>query len=267
MSAPPAARPPAAARRRPGWLPAAATGLGLAALWEAVARAGWIDPLFFAGPVAAAAALVRLVSGGDLLHHYAVTLGSAALGLLAGSAAGIVAGLACGLSPAARAVAGPYLAALNATPRVALIGILVVWIGLGTGVRVALVAISAFFPLFFNTAEGVRSRDPALDRLARAYAATRGEWFGQVLLPQCLPAALTGSQVAVGRSLVVVVIAEIFVGSLGGVGYFIISAGQQFRAADVFAAAALMALTGSALTLGLSRLGARLTPWHRPPTL
>jgi ABC-type nitrate/sulfonate/bicarbonate transport system permease component len=173
-------------------------------------------------------------------------------------------GIVYGLSPAFRHVAGPYVAALNATPRVALIGLLVVWLGLGVGVRVALVLISAFFPVFFNTAEGVRARDAGLDRVARAYGCTRREWFTSILLPHTLPFLLTGTRLALGRALVVVVIAEIFVGSLGGIGSFIITAGQQFQSADVLAAASLMAVTGWSLTMALERLGAWLTPWYAP---
>ena len=143
-----------------------------------------------------------------------------------------------------------------------MIGLLVVWVGLGTGVRVALVLISAFFPVFFNTAEGVRARDPSLDRVARAYGCSRWEWFTSILLPHTVPFLLTGTRLALGRALVVVVIAEIFVGSLGGIGYFIITAGQQFQSADVLAAACLMAVTGWGLTMAIERLGTWLTPWH-----
>ncbi len=238
------------------------TGLLTLAAWESAWRAGWIDPLFFSGPTAVGGALWRLVVSGAIVPHYLTTLAAAAVGLLLAVASGFTAGMAYGLSPAFRHAAGPYVAALNATPRVATIGLLVVWLGLGLGVRVALVLISAFFPVFFNTAEGVRARDPSLDRVARAYGCSRWEWFTSVLLPHTLPFLLTGTRLALGRALVVVVIAEIFVGSLGGIGYFIINAGQQFQSADVLAAACLMAVTGWGLTMALERLGVWLTPWY-----
>ena len=77
------------------------------------------------------------------------------------------------------------------------------------------------------------------------------------------PFLLTGTRLALGRrALVVVVIAEIFVGSLGGIGYFMINAGPQFQSADVLAAASVMAVTGWGLTMLLERLGAWLMPWH-----
>jgi NitT/TauT family transport system permease protein len=239
-----------------------ASGLVILVVWEITWRAGWVDPLFFSGPTAVAAALWRLTVSGEIIPHYVTTMSSAAIGLVLAVAAGVVAGIASGLSPAFRAVTGPYLAALNATPRVAMIGLFVVWLGLGAGVRVAMVVISAFFPVFFNTAEGVRALESSLDRVGRAYGCTRREWFTLILLPHTLPFMLTGTRLAVGRALVVVVIAEIFVGSLGGVGYFIINAGQQFQAAHVFAAAVLMALTGCALMLALDRLTAWLVPWR-----
>ncbi|MBI2490749.1 MAG: ABC transporter permease [Candidatus Rokubacteria bacterium] len=248
--------------RDPRWPLPLASGLALLGVWEAAWRLGWIDPLFFSGPTAVAAVLARLVATGEILPHYASTMGAVALGLAPAVAAGILLGLVYGASAGVRRVAGPYVAFLNATPRVALIGLFVVWLGLGLGVRVVLVAISAFFPVFFNAAEGVRALGASLDRVGRAYGCTRWERLTRILLPHTLPYALTGTRLAVGRSLVVVVIAEIFVGSLGGVGYFIINAGQQFQSAHVLAGALLMALTGVTLTLGLERVEAWLTPWH-----
>ncbi len=208
-------------------LPVATGLLGLAAR-ESAWRAGWIDPLFFSGPTGVAGALCRLIVTGAIIPHYLTTLSATAAGLALAVVSGVIAGMAYGLSPAFRHMAGPYLAALNATPRVAMIGLLVVWLGLGMAVRVVLV------------------------------------WFTSILLPHTLPFLLTGTRLALGRALVVVVIAEIFVGSLGGIGYFIINAGQQFQSANVLAAAFLMAVTGCGLTIALERLGAWLTPWHRP---
>jgi ABC-type nitrate/sulfonate/bicarbonate transport system permease component len=238
-------------------------GLVVLSVWEFGARAGWIDPLFFAGPVAVAERLWRLIVTGEILPHYVATLGSAAAGLAIAVAAGIVAGTAYGLSSTVRDVAGPYLAMLNATPRVAMIGLFVIWLGLGAGVRITIVAISAFFPVFFNTVEGVRTLEPSLDRVGRVFGCTHWEWFTQILMPHTLPSIFTGTRLAVGRGLVVVVIAEIFVGSLGGVGYFITTAGQQFQSAAVLAAAILMAVTGYVLAVGLERLSCWLTPWSR----
>ena len=238
------------------------TGALLLAVWEIAARVELVDPLFFAGPAAVARALWALVASGEILPHYASTMGAAVLGIAIAVAAGVVGGLAFGVSPAVARVTGPYLAVLNATPRVALIGLFVIWLGLGLGVRVAMVAVSAFVPVFFNTVEGVRALDPALDRVGRAFGCTRREWFTRILLPHTAPWVLTGVQLAVGRGLVVVVIAEILVGSLGGVGYVIANAGQQLRPADVLAGAALRAATGCALTLGLGRLDRRAAPWR-----
>jgi NitT/TauT family transport system permease protein len=239
------------------------TGAVIIGAWELAARAGWIDPLFFAGPGAVVARLWSLLVTGEILPHYAATMGSAAAGLAIAVAAGVVAGAAYGLSRWVRDVTGPYLAMLNATPRVAMIGLFVIWLGLGAGVRIAIVAVSAFFPVFFNTVEGVRTLDPSLDRVGRVFGCSRWEWLSRIVVPSALPSILTGVRLAVGRGLVVVVIAELFVGSLGGVGYFITNAGQQFQSAAVLAAALLMALTGCAVTFAIDRLSAWLTPWSR----
>lgn len=87
--------------------------------------------------------------------------------------------------------------------------------------------------------------------------------FSHIVMPYALPSILTGIRLAVGRGLVVAIIAELFVGSLGGVGYFITNAGQQFQSVAVVAAALPLALTGWGLTVALDRLSAWLTPWSR----
>lgn len=240
-----------------------AVGLALLLTWEGIARAGWVDPAFVAAPSAVAATLWELIATGRILPHFLFTIGGAALGLALAIVLGVTLGVLAGLSPAVRRVAGPYLAALNATPRVALIPLLIMWLGLGLGTRVTLVVLSAFFPVFFNAAEGVQAVDPALKRVGDAFGCNGWERFTQIVLPSALPHILTGVRLAVGRGLIVVVIAEMFVGSFGGMGYFIIASGQSFQAAAVFAGAAIMALTGYLLTQALQWLEGRLTPWHQ----
>lgn len=245
----------------------AATGAGLLALWEAAWRARLVDPLFFSGPSAIAARLWHLTAGGELVGHYWMTMYSAGIGLVVALAFAVPVGILYGLWPGLRNVAAPYFAALNVMPRVALIPLLTIWFGLGLTTRVVMVAVSAFFPIFFNTVEGVHGVDPSLDRAGRVFGCTPWERVRLIVLPAALPHIFIGLRLAIGRGLIVIVVAEIFVGSLGGIGFFIISAGQNFHAADIFASALLLAVTGLALTWAVERLGARLSPWHEQTTL
>ena len=130
-----------------------------------------------------------------------------------------------------------------------------------------MVAISAFFPIFFNAVEGVRGVDPSLDRAGRVFGCTPWERVRLIVLPAALPHIFIGMRLAIGRGLIVIIVAEIFVGSLGGIGFFIISAGQNFHAADIFASAVLLAATGLVATWAVERIGARLSPWHEQTTL
>lgn len=247
-------------------LPATA-GVGLLALWEAVWRARVVDPLFFSGPSAIVVRLWQLMLSGEILGHYWMTIYSAGIGLVVALALAVPVGILYGLWPGLRNVTAPYFAALNVMPRVALIPLLIIWFGLGLTTRVVMVALSAFFPIFFNTVEGVHGLDPSLDRAGRVFGCTPWERVRLIVLPAALPHIFIGMRLAIGRGLIVIVVAEIFVGSLGGIGYFIITAGQNFHAADIFASALLLAATGLVLTWAIERLGALLSPWHEQTTL
>ncbi len=268
--------PPGASRapfREASWLrrhePAAITVASLAAfllLWQAVAMSGRLGPSMFAGPEPVFTALWGLVRSGELAEHLAATASVFLSGFALAAITGILLGLLLGTNEDAEAVLGPYLMALYAAPRVAFISLLLVWMGVGMGSKIALVFLSAFFPIALNTLTGARNVDRVLLRTARAFGADHRDVFLKVVLPYSVPYILAGLRLGVGRGLIGAFVAEMF-GANAGLGYLIVRAGNEFKAATLLAGVLVLAACSILLTEGLHWLGQRVAPWHRDTAL
>lgn len=235
-------------------------------LWQAIAVFGQLGPSMFAGPGPVFAALVRLAQSGELAHHLVATGTVFFAGFALAAVVGIVIGLLLGMSEGLEAIFGPYLMALYAAPRVAFISLLLVWLGVGSTSKIALVFLSAFFPITLNTLTGARNVDQVLLRTARSYGATRRQTFQKVVLPFSVPFVLAGLRLGVGRALIGTFVAEMFGGS-AGIGYLIIGAGSALDPATMLAGVLVLATCSIVFTEGLRWAGQRLAPWQRDTTL
>src|SRR5437879_6685267 len=119
------------------------------------------DPILFTYPTAVAEAFVKLIASGELLKQLAVSLSALAVGFIASLAFGVALGLVLGMSRTVEAFCEPIINALYATPQVALTPLLMMWLGLGFSVKVAVVFLFTFFPILINTASGAKNVSPA----------------------------------------------------------------------------------------------------------
>ena len=138
------------------------------AIWQAFWSAGKISPLFFSGPSAIAARFWDASAHGQLLSDLRYSSANFAIGFVLASVAGIVMGILVGWYRRLEMILGPFLNALYATPRVAMVPLIIIWFGIGMWSKVFVVFISAFFPVLVNTIGGVRAIDRDLLRAARA---------------------------------------------------------------------------------------------------
>ena len=109
----------------------------------------------------------------------------------------------------------PYVYALDATPRVALIPLLLLWFGLGPMSKIAIVFLSGVFPVLMNTFSGVRTVSASLVEVGRAYGAGEKKIFTKIILPASLPFITAGVRLAVGRALIGIITAEMFAAVTG----------------------------------------------------
>lgn len=254
----------APARRR-AWrarvTPAAIRWLSVAGgllAWEAYGRV--VASPIFTYPSAILQAAAVLVRTGELQFYLQASLVVLSLGLFLAVVAGIPLGVAIARWPLLEHATDPYINALYATPTVALIPIVVLWLGFQTKAKVALVFLFCVFPILINTYQGVRSVDRRLLEVARAFCSTEWATWRDVILPSSLPFILAGVRLAIGRGLVGMVVAEFYT-SITGLGYMIVQYANTFKTDRLFVPIVVLMVMGVGLTALLKRLERRIAPW------
>ncbi|MEE9256782.1 MAG: ABC transporter permease [bacterium] len=227
-------------------------------LWEIVAAG--IDPILFAGPIAIAKSFYRLTASGELPREMGVSLGIFLIGLTLATVVGISVGLAMGRHRMVEYVIDPYINALYATPRIALIPLLILWLGLDAEMKIFVVFLVGFFPICINTAQGVKNVSGHYVEVARAYGATERQIFTKVIVPSAIPFIMTGFRLGVGRSLVGMVVAELL-GTLSGMGAMIDKYSSEFETDSLFVPIIMLAFLGITVTEAVKRLEIRFSRW------
>jgi ABC-type nitrate/sulfonate/bicarbonate transport system permease component len=231
------------------------------AAWEAAWQAGLISPLFFSGPSAIARQMAYSWTRGNLKADLIYSGTNFLLGFAAAVVAGVAVGILVGWYRGLRLLANPVLNALYATPRVAMIPLILIWFGVGMWSKVFIVFISAFFPILVNTIGGIRAIDRDLLRAARAFCASDWQIFKTVAIPGSVPFILTGIRQGVALGLIGVVVGEMFGGSQG-IGFMVAYGGQTFATDILFVGVIIIATAGILLTSFAERLERRFSRWR-----
>ena len=183
------------------------------------------------------------------------------LGFAGAVVAGVALGILIGWYRKLRMLLDPMLTALYATPRVAMIPLILIWFGIGMWSKVFIVFISAFFPILVNTVGGMRAIDRDLLRAARAFCASDWQIFKTVAIPGSVPFILTGIRQGVALGLIGVVVGEMFGGS-EGIGFIVAYGGQTFATDTLFVGVVIIATAGIVLTWIAERLERRFSQWR-----
>ncbi|MDO8211675.1 ABC transporter permease [Conexibacter sp. CPCC 206217] len=209
----------------------AAVVVALLLLWQVASWAGWIDGSTLASPVQVWDAARELSANGQLWPSILTSLRRVLIGLAIGVSIGTVLGLVAGLSRIGEELVDAPLQMLRTLPFLGLLPLLIVWLGIGEGVKVGLVVIGVIFPVYLNLHKGIRSVDPRFAELSRACGVGRWGVIRKVILPGALPSFLVGLRFSLGIAWLSLVIAET-VNADKGVGYLIMQ-GQQYLETDV----------------------------------
>lgn len=199
------------------------------------------------------------------VESIAPSLGRLMAGWAGAALVGIVAGTLIGLNRAARDYLEPAMAFLRAIPPPVLLPLFIVLLGIGDGMKVALIAFGAVWPVLLNTADGVASVEPLHRDTARAYRLPRWTVLWRIVLPSAAPRIFAGLRLATGIAVILMVIAEM-VATLNGVGFELVQAQRSFRMIDVWATILLLGLIGYGLNAALALVERRLLGWHRGAT-
>lgn len=208
--------------------------------WEAVGRSGVVPRLFVSAPTAVVAAGARMWASGELGAHLRASGVEFLGGYLLAVVTAVPLGLAAGWYRRLNHTLDPFLAALNATPRIALLPLLVLWVGVGLWSKVAVIFLGAFFPICLTAIAGVRTVSRTHLEVARSFAATEAHVFRTIVVPTCAPFIVSGLRLGIGRGLVGVVVAELY-GASAGIGFMINLAGSTFQTDKVFVGIAILA--------------------------
>jgi ABC-type nitrate/sulfonate/bicarbonate transport system permease component len=235
--------------------------LGLLLLWEASARLGWVDSRNWPPFSAVLAALWQGLASGEFERLLGDTVLLTLLGFAAGSTAGIAMGLLLGLSPWLHRFFKPLIETLRPIPVSAIVPPLILFLGVGTALKVFVVGFCAFFPVLVNTLAGVQGGSEVLRQTAHTLRLSYSQTLFRIVLPGALPSVFAGLRISLGISLVVAIIAEMIAGS-GGVGYFIVQSQYAMQPAPMYAAVVCLAAVGYLLNRIILRIERRALPWH-----
>jgi ABC-type nitrate/sulfonate/bicarbonate transport system permease component len=230
-------------------------------IWEAFGRSGLVDPLFISSPTRVALTGYALMQDRDFWNDLAVSASEFGLGYGAAAAMAIPLGLAIGLSKRLQYLLGPFIDALNAVPRVTLLPLIIIWLGIGIWSKVAVVFLGAMIPIAISTQSGVRTSEARFIRVARSFSASRMKIFTSIVLPGTVPFIFTGLKYGAGRALLGVVVGELYA-STAGLGHMIADAGNTFQTDVVFFGVAIFMAAGLIVVALLDALERHFEKWR-----
>ncbi len=235
--------------------------VGLLVLWELLTRTGWVPPLFLPSPSGVVTAGLEMLRSGELLTHLATSLARILAGFGLGALGGVAVGLTVGVFSLAEAVGTPLIAATFPIPKIALLPLLILWLGIGEASKVAVITLGVFFPMAINTYAGVRNADPLLLRAAVSFGAGRWSLIRKVMLPAALPMIFAGLKLGAGTSLLLLVAAEMIAAN-SGIGYLVLHAQNLMETTKLMVGIVLLSLLGLASHWLLTRLERAVIPWR-----
>lgn len=248
--------------RRHWWL-LASFGVGMAfiALWQVIADAKLVSPVFLPGPDRAWRSLVIGFESGELAYKLGGTVQRMIVGWLLASLAGIAIGAAIGISVHARAYLQPSLEFLRPLPSSAVIPVAIALLGRSEGMVLSVIAFGALWPTLLATVHGFSAVEPRLYEVSRVLNLSRMAVIRKIALPSALPDILAGMRLSATVALILTVVGEMLT-SRDGLGQWIILAASSFRASDVFAGVILLGAIGYTSAQILSFAEARLLVWR-----
>ncbi|MSP89657.1 MAG: ABC transporter permease [Alphaproteobacteria bacterium] len=173
---------------------------------------------------------------------------------------GILVGVLMGAYRRFECIVDPFINALYSTPNVALIPLLVLWLGLGLAAKIAIVFLVAFFPVVISTYSGVKNISGSLVEIGRAFGLNELQVFRKIILPGSIPFIATGVRLAVGRAVVGMVVGEFFT-AISGLGGMIIKYSNNFATDRMFVPIIVLAVFGVLLTEAVKIFERKVAPW------
>ena len=231
-------------------------------IWELVGNVfQWINPMFMSSPSLIFKAAVQLFVSGEIYHDLYVSGIEFLGGYFLAVAVAIPFGIMVGWYKRMSYIFDPFINAMNATPRVALLPLVIIWLGIGIFSKVGIIFLGAVFSILINTRDGVKTTPVNLLNAARSFGASEWMAFKAVVVPSMIPFIVTGLRLGVGRALVGVLVGELYAAT-AGIGFMITVAGATFQTDKVFVGVLIFAISGMIGMELLTKLERRFDKWR-----
>jgi NitT/TauT family transport system permease protein len=230
-------------------------------VWDAAVRFGLIKPILLPLPLDTLGALVHGLWGGSLLHDFAVTVGRTLEAFAIAGVVGVPLGVLLGSSEKAYRSVEFLIDFFRSTPSSALIPLFLMIFGTSDVNKVAIAAFGALLIVVFNSAYGVMNARKQRVMAARVMGASRWRIFRDVLIWESLQSTFVGLRSAVSMALVIVIVAEMFIGADSGLGHRIIDSQQVMNVKDMYASILAAGALGYALNILFLLVERRIVHW------
>jgi ABC-type nitrate/sulfonate/bicarbonate transport system permease component len=235
-------------------------GMLLILWWLATSR-GWVSAFALPPPGEVFWSFVEMIRNGTLIKHLAASLQRLILGWSLGAAAGLIVGFAIGLSSLARSSALPLVSAIFPIPKIALLPLFIVWLGIGEVSKVATIAFGAFSPMVIATFGGVDSVDRGLIRMAQSFGVPNWTIIRRIVLPGAMPALLSGARISASIAIILLTAAEM-IGAQYGIGAMVLAAGNLMQIDQLVAGVLVLSGMGFAVSQIIGIAERRLLRWR-----
>ncbi|HWQ25744.1 MAG TPA: ABC transporter permease [Chlorobaculum sp.] len=229
--------------------------------WQGLVNLKLYSDLILVPPTKVLSTLVYLAGTGELTTHILVSLRRVLTGFLFGASSGFVLGLFMGLSESTNRTLGPFIKALKQVPEFAWMPMIILVFGMDELAKNVFIAIGAFYPMVYNTYQGVSSVPNKYQELARVFDFKNIRFLSKVILPSALPSILTGLRLSLGLSWMFVVGAELF-GTDSGIGYMMYSGREMFQIDVVIAGLVVIGAIGFIMNALLKMIENKVLVWN-----
>ncbi|WP_242560069.1 MULTISPECIES: ABC transporter permease [Pandoraea] len=233
--------------------------LAVLAGWQVATAHAWVRAVFLPSPAVVFATLAHLVVSGELWATLGTSVLRAVAGVVLAGVVGIPLGFAMAEFRVCRWLLSPYVAFGFPLPKIALIPVFTVWLGMDSLSKVVLVFATCVFPFIVAAESGASLVSPKLRWAAQSLGTRQDALFRYVILPATVPALLSGVRIALPIGLITVFTAEMVTG--GGLGEAIVQAQRYFQSAQVYAYVLVTMLVGYLADAAIARIQRRFAAW------
>ena len=229
--------------------------------WQLSASLRWVSPSFLPGPLRIMEALKQLAISGELWLDVSVSLLRIGVGWLLGVSLGLAIGISMGLYSTMRSISKPAISALYPIPKIAILPLIILWLGIGETSKIVTITLGVFFPIVIATYTAIDNVPRNLIQMSQAFGVPVWSIILKTLIPGAMPGILAGMRISISVGILTMVAAEM-IGAQNGLGAFVLLQGNLMRSDQLLAGIVVISILGLIAGLGLSYIEKMLFRWR-----